>query len=121
MFFCFFKKIRIDICLLICIGILYLWNVNTSHFFYCGFLKNHFNDLLAMPAMLSYINIVFVIFKKRFSNNLLYIYLITGICCFAWEFLAIFLKPTSVFDISDIYIYFIGSSIYYILKRGYTR
>lgn len=121
MSFCFFKKVRIDICLLICIGILYLWNINARELFYCWFLKNYFNDLLAMPAMLSYISIVFAIFRKKFPIDLLYIYFITGICSFIWEYLAIFLKSSSVFDTNDIYIYFIGSSVYYILKRRLIR
>ena len=58
------NKRHID-CLFVCIA---AFAINEAFFknFNITFLKNHFNDLLAMPAMLSYINLVLSFFGKQF-------------------------------------------------------
>ena len=73
---------------------------------------NYFNDLLAMPAMLAYINLILTFFGRESVIDFKIIMLITSICGFMWEIVAIYIKPTSTYDVIDLCCYFIGAAIY---------
>lgn len=75
-------------------------------------IRNHFNDLLAMPAMVSYINLILVFFKKKPITGIGTILLIACGCGFMWEVVAVWIKPSSTCDILDFFCYFIGAVIY---------
>ena len=81
------------------------------------FLMFYFNDFLAIVVLLSFLNIVYP-YKL---TNLWLIIIVTILASFVWEYLALFIKPGSIFDIFDIISYF-GSMLIYLtllyLKEG---
>ena len=81
------------------------------------FLMFYFNDFLAIVVLLSFLNIVYP-YKL---TNLWLIIIVTILASFVWEYLALFIKPESIFDIFDIISYF-GSMLIYLtllyLKEG---
>ena len=81
------------------------------------FLMFYFNDFLAIVVLLSFLNIVYP-YKL---TNLWLIILVTILASFVWEYLALFIKPESIFDIFDIISYF-GSMLIYLtllyIKEG---
>lgn len=107
----FIKRAKLDIALLITCAVLYLVNVMFLKSYH-SFMRNHFNDLIAMPAMLAYINIVMAAFKKQSIINLVTMLILTIICGFMWEVAAIYLKPNSVCDLADFFCYFMGAVLY---------
>ena len=92
-------------------------NVFTSVlFFHC-----YFNDLLAPVVVLSFSNLLLVIKRQRTITSFKQI---TGLCMFCavcWEWLAIYIKPDSTFDLWDIVAYFIGASLYKGVLWAYER
>lgn len=80
------------------------WNV--------PFMQNHFNDLLAMPAMMSYINLILIFFKKKPITETGMILLIACGCGVMWEVVAIWIKQSSTCDVLDFLCYLIGAIIY---------
>lgn len=117
--FCFslllIKNKRQSVCLLVCIAAFF---INETFFenFNITFLKNHFNDLLAMPAMLSYINLVLSFFGKESVYKIKTIFMITCCCGFVWEIVAIWAKPSSTCDVLDFLCYMIGAVGYKLLN-----
>ena len=81
------------------------------------FFMFYFNDFLAIVVLLSFLNIVYP-YKL---TNLWLIIIVTILASFVWEYLALFIKPGSIFDIFDIISYF-GSMLIYLtllyLKEG---
>ena len=81
------------------------------------FLMFYFNDFLAIVVLLCFLNIVYP-YKL---TNLWLIIIVTILASFVWEYLALFIKPESIFDIFDIISYF-GSMLIYLtllyLKEG---
>ena len=81
------------------------------------FFMFYFNDFLAIVVLLSFLNIVYP-YKL---TNLWLIILVTILASFVWEYLALFIKPGSIFDIFDIISYF-GSMLIYLtllyIKEG---
>ena len=81
------------------------------------FLMFYFNDFLAIVVLLSFLNIVYP-YKL---TNLWLIIIVTILASFVWEYLALFIKPESIFDIFDIISYF-GSMLIYLtllyIKEG---
>ena len=71
--------------------------------------KNHFNDFLAMPLLLSYGSLVH---KKSLST--LTVVLLTIICSFVWEFVAPMYKSDSMGDWLDVVSYIVGSLVWII-------
>ena len=71
--------------------------------------KNHFNDFLAMPLLLSYGSLVH---KKSLST--LTVVLLTVICSFVWEFVAPMYKSDSMGDWLDVVSYIVGSFVWVI-------
>ena len=76
------------------------------------FFNSYFNDLLSTPLYFSYLNFLLSFVKKEIIGlkNLL---IITVICSFLAEYLAIFIRPNSVSDPLDVLCYFIGTFIYW--------
>lgn len=90
-------------------AILCRWNI--------PLLRNHFNDLLAMPAMLAYSNLVLGFFKKKAVHQMKPILFLTFGCAFMWEIAAIWIKPDSTCDILDVFCYVTGAVIYQLSQR----
>ena len=78
--------------------------------------KNHFNDFLAMPLLLSYSSLVH---KKSIST--LTVVLLTVICSFVWEFVAPMYKSDSIGDWLDVVSYGVGSLVWVIGFRLIRR
>ena len=88
---------------------LYLLN---NHFLHevNWFFMFYFNDFLAIVVLLSFLNIVYP-YKL---TNLWLIILVTILASFVWEYVALFIKPGSIFDFVDIICYF-GSMVIYLV------
>ena len=88
---------------------LYLLN---NHFLHevNWFFMFYFNDFLAIVVLLSFFNIVYP-YKL---TNLWLIILVTILASFVWEYVALFIKPGSIFDFVDIICYF-GSMVIYLV------
>ena len=97
--------------LIILIIFLSLYFLN-NHFWHeiNWFFMFYFNDFLAIVVLLSFLNIVYP-FKL---TNLWIIILVTILAAFVWEYLALFIKPGSIFDLMDIISYF-GSMMIYLI------
>ena len=78
--------------------------------------KNHFNDFLAMPLLLSYGSLVH---KKSLST--LTVVLLTVFCSFVWEFVAPMYKSDSMGDWLDVVSYGVGSLVWIIGFRLIRR
>ena len=99
--------------LLVCVSIyalneLYLKDIYTL----C---RCHLNDLIAMPLLLGYANILFMINNRKMRNK--FIIALTFICCITWEYGAEVVKPNSTIDYLDMCCYMIGAITYIILRR----
>lgn len=79
------------------------------------FFSFYFSDLLASIVLFSFLNCVYPIKIK----NIFILLIITVFATFIWEYVALFIKPGSVFDIVDIVCYFISSLIYISLIHFY--
>ena len=88
---------------------LYLFNNHFSHEINWFFMF-YFNDFLAIVVLLSFLNIVYP-YKL---TNLWLIILVTILASFVWEYVALFIKPGSIFDFIDIICYF-GSMVIYLV------
>ena len=78
--------------------------------------RNHFNDLLAIPLLLSYSGILIKrIAKKRMSIS--FMVSITIVSSFIWEYLTPIVIKGSTGDWFDVLTYFIGLGIFVIIKR----
>lgn len=93
---------------------LYLFN---NHFLHevNWFFMFYFNDFLAIVVLLAFLNIVY---PYKLTNVWLII-LVTLLASFVWEYVALFIKPGSIFDIMDIICYFGSMMIYLILLYLY--
>lgn len=100
-----------------CIG-LYIFNTiifsSINNYKLNIFFSSYFNDILAPLLLFSYINLLLSLIHKKL-HSLKYLILIIIICSFVWEYLALFLKPTSVLDPLDILFYVLGTLIYWII------
>lgn len=83
------------------------------------FFSSYFNDILAPLLLFSYINLLLSLIDKKLYS-LKYLILIIMICSFVWEYLALFFKPTGVFDLIDILFYILGTLIYWIIYKKLT-
>ena len=78
--------------------------------------RNHFNDLLAMPLLLSYSSILI---KKKLTYP--FIISMTIICSFVWEFVTPIFKNNSTGDWMDVVAYVVGSLLWVIERRKYAN
>jgi hypothetical protein len=74
--------------------------------------RNHFNDLLAIPLLLSYSSILI---KRKLTYP--FIISMTIICSFVWEFITPILKTNSTGDWMDVVAYVVGSLLWIIIMR----
>ena len=88
---------------------LYLLNNNYLHEINWFFMF-YFNDFLAIVVLLSFLNIIYP-FKL---TNVWIILIVTILASFVWEYVALFIKPWSIFDFMDILCYF-GSMVIYLV------
>ena len=104
------KNFRIyNLVILIIALSLYLLN---NHFLHeiNWFFMFYFNDFLAIVVLLSFLNIVY---PYKLTNFWLII-IVTILASFVWEYVALFIKPGSIFDFIDIISYF-GSMVIYLV------
>ena len=88
---------------------LYLLNNHILHEINWFFMF-YFNDFLAIVVLLSFLNVIYP-YKL---TNLWLIILVTLLASFVWEYVALFIKSGSVFDLMDIFSYF-GSMVIYLI------
>ena len=88
---------------------LYLLN---NHFLHemNWFFMFYFNDFLAIVVLLSFLNVIYP-YKL---TNLWLIIIVTLLASFVWEYVALFVKSGSIFDLMDIFCYF-GSMVLYLI------
>ena len=99
----------INLVILILALALYLLNNHILHEINWFFMF-YFNDFLAIVVLLSFLN---VIYPYKLTNIWLII-LVTLLASFVWEYVALFIKSGSVFDLMDIFSYF-GSMVIYLI------
>ena len=99
----------INLVILILALALYLLNYHILHEINWFFMF-YFNDFLAIVVLLSFLN---VIYPYKLTNIWLII-LVTLLASFVWEYVALFIKSGSVFDLMDIFSYF-GSMVIYLI------
>ena len=117
----FFIRNKRDLIIVAFCSLMYILNENFFKQSNIYFFKNFFNDLLAMPILLAYVNIIFCCIKnKRLSLMRNYVILLIVACVF-WEFCAPYLKKTSVSDYRDCFCYIVGTAIYYCCELHYQR
>lgn len=85
------------------------------------FFKNHFNDFLAPFIFITILNIYLTITLNFKIVSLKILIPLIFIASFVWEYLAIFFKPGSVFDIIDILCYIIGIITYSIINKTFKK
>lgn len=117
-FFILLKRIRKDFYLISSIAVAYIINEIFLESFHIKFMQNYFNDLLAMPAMLAYINICLTCFKRKAIIDAKKILFVTIIIGFIWEIGALKIKPNSICDWLDFCCYIIGALVYKKFKEG---
>lgn len=101
---------KYNLIILIVSLLLYLINIYALSSF-GDFFKFYFDDLLAVIILLSFINVIYPIK----ADNFWIILIITIVATFFWEYLALFIKQSSIFDYFDILAYFISMGIYLVL------
>ena len=99
----------INLVILVLALVLYLLNNHILHEINWFFMF-YFNDFLAIVVLLSFLN---VIYPYKLTNIWLII-LVTLLASFVWEYVALFIKSGSVFDLMDIFSYF-GSMVIYLI------
>ena len=99
----------INLMILVLALALYLLNNHILHEINWFFMF-YFNDFLAIVVLLSFLN---VIYPYKLTNIWLII-LVTLLASFVWEYVALFIKSGSVFDLMDIFSYF-GSMVIYLI------
>lgn len=115
-----FTRKRIDI--LIIVTVLALYSLNNIFFknitsgIIHEFLVCHFNDLICPFFFLSYCNLLLNTQNKGISR-LSTIIIVCALCGFVWEYIAPYLKHSSISDPIDFLCYVIGGTLYYFLLR----
>ena len=99
----------INLMILVLALALYLLNNHILHEINWFFMF-YFNDFLAIVVLLSFLNVIYP-YKL---TNLWLIILVTLLASFVWEYVALFIKSGSVFDLMDIFSYF-GSMVIYLI------
>lgn len=92
---------------------IYLFNTFYLHGFHNTFLMSYLNDLIAIPTMLSMVNLLFVFFGRKDLTitspvSIITIALVAGLF---WEFVTPLYKSSTT-DLLDIAVYVIGGFLY---------
>lgn len=85
------------------------------YFFSC-----YFDDLLAPLLLFSYINILLSFYNKKIYS-LKYLIIFILMVSIVWEYLIIFIKPTSVTDPVDVLFYVFGTLIYWMVHKNWMQ
>lgn len=104
--------------------LLYLLNIHIFsnlnnyeiHYFFTGY----FDDIMAPLLLFSYINLLLSL-RNEEIYSLKYLIIIIIVCSFVWEYLVLFVKPTTVSDPVDILCYFLGTLIYWIIYKNWIQ
>ncbi len=78
--------------------------------------NNHFNDLLAIPLLLSYAG--FLMKRKGKTMNTKFVIGLTIVSSFVWEYITPYYLKKSTGDWLDVLAYFIGLLIFLVLERS---
>lgn len=99
--------------LIIALSLFFLNNIffKSIHIFF----SFYFSDLLAAIVLFSFLNMVYMIKIK----NIWILLIITAGASFIWEYVALFIKKGAVFDLNDVFCYFISCLIYICLIHLY--
>ena len=89
---------------------LYMLNIHFLNSF-GDFFKFYFDDLFAIIILFSFLNVIYPVKV----DNVWIILIITIVAAFFWEYVALFIKPGSIFDYLDVLAYFVSMIIYLIL------
>ena len=91
--------------LIIALSLFFLNNIffKSIHIFF----SFYFSDLLAAIVLFSFLNMVYMIKIK----NIWILLIITAVASFIWEYVALFIKKGAIFDLNDVFCYFIQSVI----------
>lgn len=81
------------------------------------FFASYFSDLLAMPAILAYINLLLALFRRRRMRSLGKQLLLCAACSYVWEIAAVELKAGAVCDPYDVVCYFCGTVAYWAILK----
>ena len=91
-------------------------NNSTIHYFFSGY----FDDLLAPLLLFSYINILLSFYNKKIYS-LKYLIIFILLVSIVWEYLIVFIKPTSLSDPIDVIFYILGTLIYWIIHKKWNQ
>lgn len=110
------KKFRIFNILIFIISLL-LYFLNSVLFKFSNwFLTCYFADLLATIVLFSFLN---ALYPVKLTNIYLLL-MITVVASFVWEYVALFIKNGAIFDLKDVFCYFISCLIYIFLIKFYN-
>jgi len=84
------------------------------------FFTSYFDDLMAPLLLFSYINLLLSL-RNEEIYSLKYLIIIIIVCSFVWEYLVIFVKPTSIQDPIDVLCYVLGTLIYWIIHKNWIQ
>ena len=95
-----------------------LSNINNYEINY--FFTGYFDDLIAPLLLFSYINLLLSLRENKIYS-LKYLIIIIILCSFIWEYLVIFIKPTTVSDPIDVIFYITGTIIYWMIHKNWIQ
>lgn len=87
----------------------------------CLFMKNHFNDCLAMVAELSLYNFFSELRGRKGIYNPALLFLVFLCSSLFWEYGVVYLRKNSIPDPLDVLCYFFGTVAYYLFYRIYLH
>ena len=84
------------------------------------FFKNYFNDLIGGFLFCSYVNTVLIMNHKTPLLRRIHLFLLMIPVALLWEYLFPLILPYSTSDLIDVFMYLLGTELYYLLIcRGY--
>lgn len=112
------QRVNLIICAIcFCVYTLNLFFKKTAISYNYQFIRNHLNDLIAIPAILSAVGIFHISKASTFLDMVL-------ICSFGSlirEYWAPTINPNSVSDYKDIICYFAGGLFYWLIIKKYKE
>lgn len=100
------------------LNVFILSNINNYGLNY--FFSGYFDDLLAPLLLFSYINILLSFYNKK-MYSLKYLIIFILMVSIVWEYIIIFIKPTSVTDPVDVLFYVFGTLIYWRVHKNWMQ
>ncbi|SEG77287.1 hypothetical protein SAMN02799616_04989 [Paenibacillus sp. UNC499MF] len=115
-----FIQIKYDLVIFVMCFILYGWNelyLKEQSSIMNWFFTGYYNDILAPIILLSYSNILILIFMKKKITNFIGLSLFVMIVGLYWEYITPLYK-NSTSDIYDLLAYYIGFLIYWLSTKA---